>query len=145
MRPESARAYSWKLYTTNLTPGKWLPAFTPVEADLKKRTIVAVINVVVFAAAAAADTTLKIAKGSLAYKGMFLGDGKKGGEVKSIDTTNAEYDEITFAAAFGADIAKGDVLFEAASVAGTKKKNTANFVLYNATKVESDGRCSALC
>ena len=75
----------WKLDTTNLTPGTILPVFTPVEANLKTRVITVVRNVVVCVAAAAADTTLKIAKGSLVYKGMFLGDGKKGGEVTAID------------------------------------------------------------
>lgn len=131
----------WKLVTTNLVAGSTLPVFTPVEADLKKRTIVPVRNVKVVEAYTnnEAATTIKIAKGSLAYVGMFLGSGKKGAEVSAIDTTNKDYDVLTIKVAFGEDIAKDAVLFEATAVGGTKKKNTANFVMYDPKKVENDG------
>lgn len=131
----------WKLVTTNLVAGSTLPVFTPVEADLKKRTIVPVRNVKVVEAYTNGDAakTIKIAKGSLAYVGMFLGSGKKGAEVSAIDTTNKDYDVLTIKVAFGEDIAKDAVLFEATAVGGTKKKNTANFVMYDPKKVENDG------
>lgn len=131
----------WKLVTTNLVAGSTLPVFTPVEADLKKRTIVPVRNVKVVEAYTNGETatTIKIAKGSLAYVGMFLGSGKKGAEVSAIDTTNKDYDVLTIKVAFGEDIAKDAVLFEATAVGGTKKKNTANFVMYDQKKVENDG------
>ena len=129
----------WKLVTTNLVAGSTLPVFTPVEADLKKRTIVPVRNVKVVEAYTNGATTIKIAKGSLAYVGMFLGSGKKGAEVSAIDTTNKDYDVLTIKVAFGEDIAKDAVLFEATAVGGTKKKNTANFVMYDPKKVENDG------
>ena len=131
----------WKLVTTNLVAGSTLPVFTPVEADLKKRTIVPVRNVKVVEAYTnnEAAKTIKIAKGSLAYVGMFLGSGKKGAEVSAIDTTNKDYDVLTIKVAFGEDIAKDAVLFEATAVGGTKKKNTANFVMYDSKKVENDG------
>lgn len=131
----------WKLVTTNLVAGSTLPVFTPVEADLKKRTIVPVRNVKVVEAYTNGETakTIKIAKGSLAYVGMFLGSGKKGAEVSAIDTTNKDYDVLTIKVAFGEDIAKDAVLFEATAVGGTKKKNTANFVMYDSKKVENDG------
>lgn len=131
----------WKLVTTNLVAGSTLPVFTPVEADLKKRTIVPVRNVKVVEAYTNGETakTIKIAKGSLAYVGMFLGSGKKGAEVSAIDTTNKDYDVLTIKVAFGEDIAKDAVLFEATAVGGTKKKNTANFVMYDPKKVENDG------
>lgn len=131
----------WKLVTTNLVAGSTLPVFTPVEADLKKRTIVPVRNVKVVEAYTNGEAakTIKIAKGSLAYVGMFLGSGKKGAEVSAIDTTNKGYDVLTIKVAFGEDIAKDAVLFEATAVGGTKKKNTANFVMYDPKKVENDG------
>lgn len=131
----------WKLVTTNLVAGSTLPVFTPVEADLKKRTIVPVRNVKVVEAYTNGEAakTIKIAKGSLAYVGMFLGSGKKGAEVSAIDTTNKDYDVLTIKVAFGEDIAKDAVLFEATAVGGTKKKNTANFVMYDPKKVENDG------
>lgn len=135
----------WKLDITNLVVGSFLPVFTPVEADLVKRTLVPVRNVkVVEAYTTGADAlSIKITKNSLAYVGMFLGNGKKGAEVTSIDKSNKAYDVLTIKAAFGENIAKDAVLFEATAVAGTVKKNTANFVLYDAKKVESDG--AVLC
>ena len=116
-----------------------------VQADLKKRTLVPVRNVRVIEAYATGETALsiKIAKDSLAYVGMFIGSGKKGAEVASIDKSNKAYDVLTIKAAFGENIAKDAVLFEATAVGGTVKKNTANFVLYDAKKVESDG--AVLC
>lgn len=131
----------WKLDTVNLVVGSVLPVFTPIQADLKKRTIVPVRNFRVVEAYATVDSDLsiKVAKGSLAYVGMFIGSGKKGAEVTAIDKTNKAYDVLTIKAAFGEDIAKDAVLFEATAVTGTSKKNTSNFVLFDAKKVEDDG------
>ena len=135
----------WKLDITNLVVGSVLPVFTPVQADLKKRTLVPVRNVKVVEAYTTGDSnlTIKVAKDSLAYRGMFIGSGKKGAEVASIDKSTKDYDVLTIKAAFGENIAKDTVLFEATAVGGTVKKNTANFVLYDAKKVESDG--AVLC
>lgn len=131
----------WKLDTTNLVAGSVLPVFTPVEANLKTRVITPVRNVQVVEAYTTGDTatTVKVAKGSLAYVGMFLGSGTKGAKVTAIDRSNKDYDALTIDAAFGENIAKDAVLFEATAAGGTKKKNTANFVLYDAKKVETDG------
>ncbi|QUT76862.1 Head fiber protein [Bacteroides salyersiae] len=135
----------WKLDIANLTVGSFLPVFTPVQADLVKRTIVPVRNVkVVEAYTTGVDAlSIKIAKESLAYVGMFIGSGKKGAKITAIDKDNKGYDILSIEAAFGENIAKNAVLFEATAVAGTVKKNTANFVLYDAKKVESDG--AVLC
>ena len=71
----------------------------------------------------AGDTALsiKVAKNSLAYKGMFIGSGKKGAEVDSIDKSNKDYDVLTIKAAFGENIAKDAVLFEATAVVGRNR------------------------
>mgnify|MGYP001108816010 FL=1 len=50
---------------------------------------------------------------------------------------------MTIKAIFGEAIEKDAVLFEATAVGGTVKKNTANFVMYDEKKVESDG--AVLC
>lgn len=135
----------WKLDITNLVVGSTLPVFTPVQADLNKRTIVPVRNVKVVEAYTTGDTALsiKVKKDSLAYVGMFIGSGKKGAEVSAIDKTNKAYDILTIKAAFGENIAKDAVLFEATAVGGAAKKNTANFVMYDEKKVESNG--AVLC
>lgn len=129
----------WKLDTTNLTEGAILPVFTPVEADLKNRTIVPVRNMEVYEAAAATDTTIKVKKTPLAYVSMFLGDGTNGMTVKSVDRSNKDYDELTLDEATGAALEKGATLFESKAADGKVKKNTANFVLYDAKKVEASG------
>ena len=130
----------WKLDITNLVVGSYLPVFTPIYADLKTRTIVPVRNVEIYEKATSGSATkIKIKKGSLVYAGMHIGNGKNGATVSSIDKSNATYDELTLAADLGANAEAGEVWFEATAVEGTKKKNTANFVLYSKIKVEDDG------
>ena len=109
----------WRLDISNLVVGSVLPVFTPVQADYKKRTIVPLRNFRVVEAYTTGDTALpiKVEKGSLAYIGMFIGSGKKGAEVTAIDKTNKAYDVLTIKAAFGENIAKDAVLFEATAVA----------------------------
>jgi len=80
--------------------------------------------------------SIKVAKNSLAYVGMFVGSGKKGAEVTAIDKSNANYDVLTIKAAFGENIAKDAVLFQATAVDGLKQKYVSNSALYERTKVE---------
>lgn len=136
----------WKLKTANLTIGSFLPPFTPVAADLKNRTVTVVRNVLVVEEYKKVDasTRIKIAKDSLAYAGMFIGNGSKGATVNAIDKSNTAYDELVLNAAIDSDIAQGDILFEATAIGGTKKKDTANFVLYDRTKVEDGALCTLL-
>ncbi|MEG0808535.1 MAG: head fiber protein, partial [Alistipes sp.] len=61
-----------------LVVGSYLPLAAPISVDFATCKVKAVKNVRVAEALTATDTTLKIAKGSLAYVGMFLGDGSKG-------------------------------------------------------------------
>ena len=130
----------WKLEISNLTIGSYLPVFTPVFADLQKRTVVPVRNVEIYEKATSGSATkIKIKKGSLAYVGMHIGNGSKGATINSIDKSNSAYDELTLAADLGANAEVGEVWFEATAVGGTKKKATANFVLYAPSKVEDDG------
>ena len=128
----------YKLDKTNLVVGSYLPGFTPICADLKNKFAYVVINVQVVEAytTGASATTVKIAKNSLAYVGMFIGSGTKGAEVTAIDKTNADYDVLTIKAAFGENVAKDTVLFEATAVDGLKQKYVANSALYGRTKVE---------
>ena len=128
----------FKLDTQNLVVGSFLPGFTPICADLKNKFAYVVINVEVVEAYATGDAALsiKVAKNSLAYVGMFIGSGTKGAEVTAIDKTNKVYDVLTIKAAFGENIAKDAVLFEAVAVDGLKQKHVANSALYNRIKVE---------
>ena len=125
----------YKLDTTNLAVGTILPSFIPVYADLKNKFAHPVRNIRV-AEAYASGTSIKIAKTPLAYVGMFIGNGSKGAKVTAIDKSNEKYDVLTIEAAFGENVAKDAVLFEAAAVDGTKQKYVANSALYERTKVD---------
>ena len=125
----------YKLDTTNLAVGTILPSFIPVYADLKNKFAYTVRNIRV-AEAYASGTSIKIAKTPLAYVGMFIGNGSKGAKVTAIDKSNEKYDVLTIEAAFGENVAKDAVLFEAAAVDGTKQKYVANSALYERTKVD---------
>lgn len=127
----------YKLDTTNLTVGSYLPSFTPIAADLVKKTAQAAIRVEVYEKfATGSNTTLKIKKNSLAYVGMHLGDGSHGATINAIDKTDKAFDKLTLAADFGATINAGTVLFEATAVGGTTPKVVANSALYERAKVE---------
>ena len=125
----------YKLDTTNVAVGTILPSFIPVYADLKNKFAHTVRNIRV-AEAYASGTSIKIAKTPLAYVGMFIGNGSKGAKVTAIDKSNEKYDVLTIEAAFGENVAKDAVLFEAAAVDGTKQKYVANSALYERTKVD---------
>lgn len=125
----------FNLVTDNLEQGARIPPLAPLSIDFATRKATVVKNARVTADAASADTTIRIAKGSLAYAGMIVGTGSAGATVSSIDKSNPDYDVITLSAALGA-VAKGKVLFEASAAGGTAVKNKANFLNYAWTKVE---------
>ena len=127
----------YKLDTTNLVAGSFLPSFTPIAADLVKKTAQVAIRVEVYEKfTTGSNTTLKIKKNSLAYVGMHLGDGSHGATINAIDKSDKAFDKLTLAADFGATINAGTVLFEATAVGGTTPKVVANSALYEPTKVE---------
>ena len=129
----------YKLDTANLPVGEYLPSFTPIAADLKKKTATVCVRAKVVEAYTNGGEalTIKVAKGSLLASGMYIGNGSKGAQVSSIDKTNASYDTVTIAAQFGANLSVGDVLFEATAVGGTTPKAVANSALYERAKIEN--------
>lgn len=127
----------YKLDTTNLVVGSFLPSFTPIAADLVKKTAQAAIRVEVYEKfTTGSNTTLKIKKNSLAYMGMHLGDGSHGATINAIDKSDKAFDKLTLAADFGATLNAGTVLFEATAVNGTTPKVIANSALLERAQVE---------
>lgn len=137
---------AWKLITDNLPIGEILPVFAPLQADLKTRKVTLVRNIKVYAKYVneTDGTSMKIAKGSFAYVGMFIGNGTNGAQISKIDNSKKEYDLITLKAAFGKDVEAESILFEATAVEGTTKKNTANFVSFDEIKIDEFGTCPTL-
>lgn len=127
----------YKLDTTNLVAGSFLPSFTPIAADLAKKTAQVAIRVEVYEKfTTGSNTMLKIKKNSLAYVGMHLGDGSHGATVNAIDKSDKAFDELTLAADFGATINAGTILFEATAVGGTTPKVVANSALYERKQID---------
>lgn len=127
----------YKLDTTNLVAGTYLPSFTPIAADLVKKTAQVAIRVEVYEKfTTGSNTTLKIKKNSLVYVGMHLGDGSHGATINAIDKSDKAFDKLTLAADFGATLNAGTVLFEATAVNGTTPKVIANSALFERAQVE---------
>lgn len=127
----------FSLDTTNLDVNSYLPSFTPICADLVKKTARVCRNAKVTVEASATDVAIKVAKGSLFVTGMFIGNGSKGGTITAVDKTNADYDLITVDATLGVKLVVGTVLFEATAAGGTVQKNVANSALYGKWQVVS--------
>ena len=128
----------YKLDTTGLPIGEYLPSFTPIAADLVKKTAKVAIRVEVAEKfTTGSNTRLKIKKKSFAYAGMHLGNGSNGAIVNSIDKSDPNYDTLTLAADFGATLEVGTVLFEATAATGKTPKVTANSALYERAKIEN--------
>lgn len=146
-RIETIYRYSggFNLVLTNLTGVKTIPPLTPLVLDFKKRQATVVINVEV-AEKYTTGTSMKVKKNSLAYVGMFIGDGTNGAKVNKIDKANADYDTLTLAAAFGGSVTveAGTVLFEAKAQDGTEPKATATALNYATTKVEEGATVTAI-
>ena len=132
------RAGAYILDTINLDVNSYLPSFTPICADLAKKTAHVARNVMVVADVAATDTVINVAKGSLLVKGMFIGNGSKGATVQAVDCSKADYDAITVDATLGVKLASGTVLFEAYAADGKNQKYVANSALYGKWQI-TDG------
>lgn len=146
-RIETIYRYSggFNLVLTNLTGVKTIPPLTPLVLDFKKRQATVVINVEV-AEKYTTGTSMKVKKNSLAYVGMFIGDGTNGAKVNKIDKANADYDTLTLATSFGSSVTveAGTVLFEAKAQDGTEPKATATALNYATTKVEEGATVTAI-
>ena len=146
-RFETVYRYSggFNLALDNLTGVEAIPPMTPLVLDFKARKATVVINVEV-AEKYTTGTSMKIKKGSLAYVGMFIGDGTNGAKINKIDKSNEAYDTLTLAAAFGSSVTVevGTVLYEAEAVDGTEKKASATALNYAWTKVEPGATVTAV-
>ena len=146
-RFETVYRYSggFNLALDNLTGVEAIPPMTPLVLDFKARKATVVINVEV-AEKYTSGTSMKIKKGSLAYVGMFIGDGTNGAKINNIDKSNEAYDTLTLAAAFGSSVTVevGTVLYEAEAVDGTEKKASATALNYAWTKVEPGATVTAV-
>ena len=125
-----------------LVAGSYLPPLAPLRIDFATRKAVAVKNVKVVQNAAANATSIRVVKESLAYVGMFIGDGTKSAQVTAIDKTNTAYDVLTVSLTVA--VTANQILFETADANATTPKKTANFLNYARVKVETGATVSAI-
>lgn len=102
--------------------GTAIKAGTPISAPDANGLCHVVKTATVVTNAASDSTKIEVAKGSHFKVGDFIGNGSKGGTISAIDRTDAAKDVITLAAGFGADLKKGDTLFESSAAGGTTVK-----------------------
>lgn len=133
----------FNLDVTNLENGSYVPSICPLKVDFQTRKAITIKNVRVVESVTAGATSIKISKGSLAYAGMHIGNGAKGATVSTINKSNANYDVLT-TTAFDAAAKVSEVLFEATATDGITPKNSANALLYAATKVEAGATVTAI-
>jgi hypothetical protein len=122
-REDTCVRYSggFNLDTSNLPAGtKELPKGTLLSLDIPNRTAKAIKGAVTVATVAASATSIQVAKGHLLMVGDTVGVGANTAAVPTIDTSNADYDTVTLAAAIGA-LAVGD------AIAGTETPHGFNY------------------
>ena len=136
------RTGGFNLEDASLVSGSYLPPLAPLAINFATRKAVAVKSVKVVENAAANATAIKVKKDSLAYVGMFVGDGTKSAAVTAINKTNAAYDTLTVS--LTAAVTAGQVLFETVDGTGTTPKNKATHLNYARTKVETGAIVDAI-
>lgn len=105
-------AGGFNLDDDTLVAGTTLPPLAPLAVNFATRKAKAVKSVKVYESALANATAIKVVKGSLAYKDMYLGNGTVSAQVTAIDATNALYDTLTVT--LGAAVTANDILMETA-------------------------------
>lgn len=126
-------------FVDNTVPeGALLLPLVPLNVDLKTRTATAVKNVKVAETVSSGSTSVKVAKYSLAYVGMLLGNGTTSVKVTAIDKSNKDYDLLTVEGGEGGSptltAEANDALFEVTNATDTTPKAVANYLNYATTK-----------
>lgn len=135
-------AGGFNLDDDKLVAGSILPPLTPLAVNFATRKAKAVKSVKVYENAASNATAIKVAKGSLAYVNMFLGNGTVEKQVTAIDKTNALYDTLTIS--LTAAVTAGQVLHETVDGSTATPSNTANVLNYASVKVEAGATVTAI-
>lgn len=107
-----------------------IPQLAPlsVVVDGKKREAEVLVRARV--AEAASGSTVKVGKGVALSAGMHLSDGTNSLTIKSVDTSNDDYDEVTATKVISVGFKKGDVAFEATDASANTPKGVATHLNY---------------
>lgn len=120
----------------------YIPQLAPLAVTVNDSVREAEILIRVRVVENASGDKVKISKDVPLKKGMFLSDGEHTLTVKSVDTSNDDYDEITATGSVSAGFQKGAVAFEATDSSANTAKGIATHLNYAWQKVkdaESNG------
>ncbi len=126
---------------SNLPAKGWLPELAPLYRDKVERKAHVCLRVKVLEKAETTGAIIKIKKNKFCQfvkAGMNLSDGTNVIAVKSVDTSNEDYDLITASKNLTAAIESGTVLSEAKSGSDAKAKYTANFASFGWRKLDNE-------
>ncbi len=137
-------AGGFNLTDADVADGTSIPHLAPLSVDFATRVATVSKSVVIYEDATDSATAYKIKKGSLAYVGMFIGNGSAGAEVTVVDTSNDAYDTLTVDTTLGEAVSEDDILFESTLVNGLIVKNPANFLNYAKVAIGSYESVSAV-
>lgn len=133
----------FNLETSGLPEKYLLPPLAPLAVNFETRTATLAIRLRIVKNGESGNK-LQVAKGAPIKAGQFYSDGASTLTVKSVDTSNPDYDEITATAATTGFTTTKPVLFEANAASGNAVKTTPNFLNYDPRRVEAGATVTAI-
>ena len=138
----------FKLDTAGLPADQLVTPGTPVYFDEVTRKVTVLKTAVVHENAANNATTIKVKKGHFLVTGEDVGQviGGAAYDITNVDTSNADYDEITISTTLGIALSAGDVLFKSsASGANVAALHVApKGLLFDNVKIEDNVTCAVV-
>lgn len=109
------------LDNTGLADGLTIPAGTLVGFDESTRKASVLKTATMQADATNTATALKVLKGSAFAVGDYVASAKDGAAyaISAIDTSNADYDQLTVGTTLGVALSAGDVIFQSSATGAT--------------------------
>lgn len=133
----------FNLDTSGLPEKYLLPPLAPLAVNFKTRTATLAIRLRIVKNGESGNR-LQVAKGAPIKAGQFYSDGASTLTVKSVDTSNPDYDEITATDATTGFTTTKPVLFEANAASGNAVKTTPNYLNYDPRRVEAGATVTAI-
>ena len=132
----------FKLVTTGLPEGEIVTPGTPVGFDEETREGTVLKTAVVYENATDTATAIKVKKGHFLQVGenVAFSVGGAAYSISAIDTSNADYDELTIGTTLGVALTSGDVLFKssASGASAAALHITPKGLLFDNVKIEDN-------
>lgn len=136
-------AGGFNLSTEGLPMGFVIPPLAPLSIDFGKREATLAVRLRILKNGESGNK-LQVAKGAPIAKGQFYSDGTTTITIKSVDTSNPDYDEIVATSETTALTTAKPVLTEVKDASGNEAKVVPNFLNYDPRKVEAGTTITAV-